>query len=243
MYGLIGNPLGHSFSATFFNNKFEKEGIDECYRLFPLADIADLEKLLSENGTVLKGLNVTIPYKQSVIPLLTEIDEEAKAIGAVNTIRIREGGKKLVGYNTDAEGFRLSILPLLKPYMKRALVLGTGGASKAIEYVLEKAGLEVTKVSRHPRQGQLSYDELTPDIIGTHHVIVNTTPLGTWPACEKCPDIPYHMLTDKHVCHDLVYNPEVTEFMKRSAARGATVKNGLEMLHGQALAAWQIWNR
>lgn len=239
MFGLIGKPLGHSFSAKFFNKKFSEEGIPEHYDLFPLDDIKDLETLIN-NHPDLRGLNVTIPYKQQVIPFLSSLDEDASEIGAVNVIKFLPDGK-LKGYNTDAIGFRDSISPLLKPHMKKALVLGTGGASKAICHVLRKLGLSVLKVSRNAKDDTLSYSQLTPDIISTHHVIVNTTPLGMWPHTEEAPAIPYSLLTPDHLCYDLVYNPEVTEFMKRASEKGAAVKNGLDMLHGQALAAWEIW--
>lgn len=240
MYGLIGNPLGHSFSADFFNKKFEREGIDEHYSLFPLDNIGELTPLLASKPG-LKGLNVTIPYKRQVIPFLSEISDAAREIGAVNVIKIGSDGK-LSGHNTDSIGFHNSIAPLLESHMKKALVLGTGGASLAVEYVLRSLGLEVTKVSRTDSEGVITYSDITPGIMESHHVIVNTTPLGTWPNTEASPDIPYHLLTSGHLCHDLVYNPETTEFMRRSAEYGAKVKNGLEMLIGQALAAWEIWN-
>ncbi len=240
MYGLIGKPLGHSFSANFFNKKFAKEGIPEHYELFPLDSIELLPQLLSSHPD-LKGLNVTIPYKQQVIPYLASLDKDAAEIGAVNVIKIQEDGS-LKGYNSDAIGFRNSLMPLLKPHMKRALVLGTGGASKAVIHVLKQLGFEVLNVSRKAKGEIISYDELTPEIIASHHVVVNTTPLGMWPNIDEAPAIPYHLLTPDHLCYDLVYNPEETSFMRRSAQYGATVKNGLEMLHGQAIAAWEIWN-
>lgn len=240
MYGLIGKPLGHSFSANFFNKKFANEEIPEHYKLFPLDSIELLPQLLGSHPD-LKGLNVTIPYKQQVIPFLAELDKDAAEIGAVNVIKIREDGS-LKGYNSDAIGFRDSITPLLRPHMKRALVLGTGGASKAVIHVLRQLGFEVLNVSRKAKEDIISYDQLTPEIISTHHVIVNTTPLGMWPGIDEAPSIPYHLLTPDHLCYDLVYNPEETAFMHRAAKFGATVKNGLEMLHGQAIAAWEIWN-
>ncbi len=240
MYGLIGKPLGHSFSATFFNKKFSEENIPECYNLFPLDSIEELPALLKSHPD-LKGLNVTIPYKQAVIPFLNSLSQEASEIGAVNVIKINKDGT-LAGYNSDAIGFQTTISPLLKPHMKKALVLGTGGASKAVVYVLKKLGLEVQSVSRTAKNGVISYSDLTPEVISAHHIIVNTTPLGMWPEVDNAPDIPYNLLTPLHLCYDLVYNPEVTSFMKRSEAYGATVKNGLDMLHGQALAAWEIWN-
>lgn len=241
MYGLIGNPLGHSFSADFFNDKFKREGIDESYSLFPLSSITELPELLAKHPD-LKGLNVTIPYKRDVMTYLTRISEEAKEIGAVNVIRISDGGKTLEGFNSDAIGFRDTLIPLLKPHMKKAFVLGTGGASNAIAYVLSSLGLEVTKVSRTAKEGVIPYSRLTKQMIDDHHVIVNTTPLGMWPKVDEAPPIPYEALTSLHLCYDIVYNPDVTLFMKKAAAQGAVVKNGLDMLHGQAIAAWQIWN-
>lgn len=241
MYGLIGNPIKHSFSADFFNSKFKREGIDEEYRLFQLEKIDDLKELLTEHKD-LKGLNVTIPYKQQVIPYLDRLSDEAREIGAVNVIKISEGGHRLKGFNSDAVGFRDSIKPLLRPHMRKALILGTGGASRAVEYVLRKEGLEVMKVSRKGKDGLLSYSDMTQEVMSEFHVIVNTTPLGMWPKTDTCPDIPYSLLTPGHLCFDLVYNPETTLFMQKASEMGATVKNGLEMLHGQAIAAWKIWN-
>lgn len=239
-YGLVGCPLGHSFSASFFNDKFRREHIDARYELYPIPSVTQLSEIAATEG--LKGLNVTIPYKEQVIPLLTSLDEGAGAIGAVNVIKVEEGGKVLKGFNTDAIGFRNSILPLLRPHMKKALVLGTGGASKAVRHVLQSLGMEVTMVSRSGKDGALAYSDIGGQVIASHHVVVNTTPLGMWPHTGACPELPYSLLTERHLCFDLVYNPEVTEFMTRSARSGAVVKNGLEMLHGQALAAWEIWN-
>lgn len=241
MYGLIGKPIKHSFSADFFNEKFKREGIYNEYRLFPLEKIEDFPKLLEEHRD-LQGLNVTIPYKQKVMAYLGSVSEEAREIGAVNVIKISDGGRHLEGHNSDAVGFRDSICPLLLPHMKKALVLGTGGASKAVIYVLEKAGLDTIKVSRERRGDTISYSDLTKEIIGQCHVIVNTTPLGMWPDTDSCPDIPYEFLTPAHLCFDLVYNPETTQFMRRAAEYGAMVRNGLDMLHGQAIEAWRIWN-
>lgn len=241
MYGLIGKPLGHSFSAKFFNKKFSDEGIPERYELFPLDSINELLTLIKNNPD-LKGLNVTIPYKQQVIPFLSSMDENADGIGAVNVIKILPDGT-LKGYNTDAIGFQKTISPLISPNMKKALVLGTGGASKAVSYVLKKLGLSVLNVSRSSRDEAIAYSQITPEIMSTHHVIVNTTPLGMWPETDNAPDIPYSLLTPEHLCYDLVYNPEVTTFMKRAAEKGATVKNGLDMLYAQALGAWDIWTK
>lgn len=243
MYGLIGRPLGHSFSADFFNNKFLTENINEEYRLFPLESIDELPDLL-ERYPELKGLNVTIPYKRDVIPFLDEISDEAKVIGAVNVIKIVRSAKgvSLKGFNSDAVGFRDSILPLLKPFMKNALVLGTGGASKAVIFVLKSLGINVVSVSRKNNGVSISYDDITQDLLNSHHIIVNTTPLGMWPNIDETPNIPYTFLSSSHLLFDLVYNPTVTQFMKYGLMKGATVKNGLEMLYGQAIEAWRIWN-
>lgn len=244
-YGLIGFPLGHSFSKKYFSEKFKKEGIKASYDLYPLESISELEQLLREES-LLKGLNVTIPYKEAVLPYLSSISEEAKKIGAVNTIKIKisdsANEKFLEGYNTDFIGFRDSLQPLLNEEIKNALILGTGGASKAVKFALESLGINTTYVSRHPKDGQLTYQELTSDIIDSNLLIVNTTPLGMSPNIDSCPEIPYHLLSSSHISYDLVYNPEITEFMKRSAQYGAKVKNGLEMLYMQAEAAWKIWN-
>lgn len=242
MYGLIGKKLGHSFSADFFNKKFQQEGIDNHYLLFPLSSIDVFPSLLEENPD-LEGLNVTIPYKQEVIKYLDSLSEDAIEIGAVNVIKIslNRDSPYLKGYNTDCIGFQNSLLPLLNPEIKKALILGTGGASKAIAYVLNKLGIQITFVSRNPQKDQLGYDQLDNEIINNNLLIVNTTPLGMYPDIETYPPLPYQFITAKHVCYDLVYNPEETEFMRRSRAMGAKVKNGLEMLHLQALAAWAIW--
>lgn len=242
MYGLIGYPLGHSFSADFFNSKFKNENLDEVYQLFPLTEISEINRLLALNPG-LKGLNVTIPYKEQVLPYLTDISDEAAQIGAVNVIKIfHEGDEtKLIGYNTDVIGFKESLAPLLTANMRRALVLGSGGASHAVRYALEKMGISATTVSRHPCDNKISYSDITPDIMSEHRLIVNTTPLGMWPNVDKCPPIPYSCLSELHLCFDLVYNPHETLFMRKAAENGAKVKNGLEMLHRQALAAWDIW--
>lgn len=243
MYGLIGKKLGHSFSAQFFNEKFKREGIKEEYLLLPIPEISDFPELLVKYPD-LHGLNVTIPYKQEVMPFLSEISEDAEEIGAVNTIKITgDNGKiKLKGYNTDVIGFRESLKPLLRPEIKKALVLGSGGASKAVVYVLKKAGITPTLVSRNPHPDNLSYHDLDKRIMEENLLIVNTTPLGMFPDVDSYPPIPYHLLTDRHICFDLVYNPLETEFMKKSAKMGAQTKNGIEMLHGQAIASWDIWN-
>lgn len=241
MYGLIGKKLGHSFSADFFNKKFAEEGIPETYRLFQLQSITDFPSLILQYPE-LKGLNVTLPYKQDVMLFLDHISPEASGIGAVNVVKIKWGKDIiLTGFNTDYIGFRDSLIPLLNNEIKKALILGTGGASKAVAYVLKNLDIDFTFVSRNPSDGQLSYQDLTPEIISQNLLIVNTTPLGMWPDVDSCPPIPYDALTSRHVCYDLVYNPETTSFMKLASQKGAITKNGLEMLHLQALAAWDIW--
>lgn len=244
LYGLIGFPLGHSFSATFFNEKFSREGIDASYRNFELEDIGQIMELLAEIPEI-RGLNVTIPYKQQVIPYLTAISPQAKAIGAVNTIKLThlpDGTvTALEGHNTDAPAFARTLAPLLPPEAIGALVLGTGGASKAVCAALDALGVDYTLVSRTPAESRLTYADLTPEVIAANHLIVNTTPLGMSPKTDDCPPIPYELLTPDHICYDLIYNPERTLFMTRAAEQGAKVKNGLDMLHLQAVLAWQIW--
>lgn len=244
MYGLIGKKLGHSFSADFFNTKFEREGIDNSYHLLPIDKIEDFPSLLDSHKD-LQGLNVTIPYKKEIIRYLDALSDEAREIGAVNVIKFEEknGKRFLVGHNSDIKGFENSLLPLLRSDITKALVLGTGGASQAVVFVLNKLGLKVTLVSRSPQENQLSYQDLSPEIIKDNLLIVNTTPLGMFPDTEGFPPIPYHNLTPKHLCYDLVYNPETTAFMKKAKEYGAKVKNGLEMLEGQAIAAWDIWTK
>ncbi len=246
MYGLIGYPLQHSFSSKFFNEKFQQEEIDAEYLNFEIEHIFELRRILVFNPH-LKGLNVTIPYKESVITFLDDISPEAKRIGAVNVIKIERSfgdtyGYKLKGYNTDYIGFKKSIAPFVNPVQhSSALVLGTGGASKAVCCALEEMGINWTYVSRSASEGALTYNKLTPEILADNKIIVNTTPLGTFPNVEDAPNIPYHALTDKHLLFDLVYNPSETTFLKKGRAMGATIKNGAEMLQLQALAAWDIW--
>ncbi len=244
LYGLIGYPLGHSFSQDYFNRKFESENVDARYVNFEIPEIGDFHNVVARNPN-LAGLNVTIPYKQQVIELLDEMDPEAAEIGAINVIKfIRRNGKlTLKGYNSDIIGFRDSIAPMLTDQHSHALVLGTGGASRAVCYALRSLGIEPQLVSRNRAPGVITYADITPEIIDTHKIIVNTTPLGMYPHVDECPDIPYKLLTPQHLCYDLLYNPDVTLFMKRSADAGAEVKNGLEMLLLQAFAAWNIWQR
>ena len=243
LFGLVGYPLGHSFSESFFNNKFNSEGIDAQYLNFEIPNINEFRNIINTN-TNLRGLNVTIPYKEQVIPYLDDIDITASEIGAVNVVKFIKNGNNLIlkGFNSDVIGFCNSLKPLLKPHHTHALVLGTGGAAKAITHGLKSLGIEPIYVSRSKKDGVLTYNELTPEIIEKYQVIVNTTPAGMYPHVDTCPDIPYHLLTPQHLCYDVVYNPEVTLFMKKSQEQGAMVKNGLEMLILQALAAWEIWN-
>jgi len=243
-YGLIGYPLGHSFSRQFFTEKFEREGIDASYENFEIAHAEMLTEVV-RNNPELCGLNCTIPHKQAIIPLLDSLSEEAQKIGAVNVVRISRnagGTPRLEGFNSDIIGFTQSLQPMLQQWHKRALVLGTGGASRAITVALDNLGIEWTYVSRSPRKGALTYEEVTEEVIKQYQVIVNCSPVGMYPHTGEAPLLPYSALTSKHLLFDLVYNPLTTEFMKRGAAYGATVKNGLEMLHLQALASWEIWN-
>jgi shikimate dehydrogenase len=241
-FGLIGFPLGHSFSKKFFTEKFKQENIDAQYDLYELTNLLEFENLLTE--TELYGLNVTIPYKEKVIQYLDELDETAAKIGAVNVIKfIRgEGNLKLKGYNSDAIGFENSLVPLLKPYHQKALILGTGGASKAIDYTLRKLGIATTFVSRTAKPDSLTYDQLNEDILNENLVIINASPVGTFPHADECPNIPYQFLTDKHLLFDAVYNPAETLFLKKGKEQKAHVLNGEGMLTGQAIAAWKIWN-
>jgi len=241
-YGLIGYPLGHSFSKKYFTEKFENEHIDARYDLYELDDISKFTTII-ENPE-LNGLNVTIPYKEKVIPFLDELDDTAEKIGAVNVVKfIRLNNElKLKGYNSDTVGFEDELKPYLKSFHKNALILGTGGASKAINYVLHKLNIETTFVSRTISRGKLTYNELNQSIIETNLLIVNASPLGTFPNMDQCPNIPYQYLTENHILFDLVYNPSETLFMKKGKEKGAFVINGEGMLTGQAKAAWKIWN-
>ena len=238
-YGIIGYPLGHSFSRAFFTEKFQREHIDAEYVNFEIASANMLPGIVQANPN-LCGLNVTLPHKEAVIPMLDELSDEAKEIGAVNVIRVSDG--RLKGFNSDIIGFMDSIRPLLKPWHQHALVLGTGGASRAIRVGLQRLGIQWTYVSRTPAPGRLTYADLTSELMEHYQVIVNCSPVGMFPHVDACPDIPYHLLTGRHLLYDLVYNPQETLFLKRGAERGAAVKNGLEMLHLQALASWRFWN-
>jgi shikimate dehydrogenase len=241
LFGLIGYPLSHSFSKNYFTQKFEAERHADCrYELFPIANIQKLPELLQQHPDLV-GLNVTIPYKQQVLAYLNDTSGLPDTLQACNCIRIRQG--VLAGFNTDILGFEGSLAPLLQPHHEKALVLGNGGASQAVRYVLQKLGIPYEVVSRKLQEGSsITYDDLNFSVIRQHQLIINTTPLGTYPNVQECPPIPYDALTDKHLLYDLVYNPEVTTFMEQGIARGATVKSGYDMLVGQAEAAWRIWN-
>lgn len=250
-YGLIGFPLGHSFSRRFFNEKFLDEGIDAEYINFEIPDAGMLRDIVRQHP-MLKGLNCTIPHKEAILPLLDDISPEAKKIGAVNVIAIKRnrpaGGKegdsfRLIGYNSDIIGFVESIRPLLAPHHRKALVLGTGGASKAVCHGLESLGIEPVLVSRKAQAGRLSYGDITPGLIQDYTVVVNCTPVGMSPHTDEAPPLPYGALTARHLLYDLIYNPGETLFLRHGVDAGATTKNGQEMLELQALAAWDIWNR
>jgi len=243
-FGLIGYPLSHSFSKGYFADKFEREAIAGCsYENYPIPAITELLPLIAADPD-LSGLNVTIPYKEQVLPYLDEIDAEAQKVGAVNTLNIVRSAKtRIKGYNTDVHGFRKSIEPMLKDHCRKALILGTGGASKAVAFVLAEMGLEVLWVSRNPAgKDRIPYHAVDENLISESHVIVNASPLGMYPHTESCPDIPYKALTPRHVLYDLIYNPGETRFLALGKAQGAETKNGLQMLYLQAERSWEIWN-
>ena len=242
-YGLIGYPLGHSFSVGYFNEKFQNEGIDAEYVNFEIPQIDMLPEVIASNPDLV-GLNVTIPYKEKVISYLDHVSPEARTIGAVNVIRVIHKGKNVIlkGYNSDVIGFTQSIEPRLEPYHKKALILGTGGASKAINYGLKSLGLETVFVSRFERPGTIQYEKLTPEDIKEYNVIVNCTPCGMFPHTNKCPNLPYEAMDSHTLLYDLIYNPDETLFMYKGKQQGATVVNGLEMLLLQAFASWEFWH-
>jgi shikimate dehydrogenase len=240
-YGLIGYPLSHSFSQKYFTDKFQREQITDCvYENFPLADIREFSTLIQQYAD-LRGLNVTIPYKEKVIPFLTEQSDVVKATGACNCIKINNG--RLTGYNTDVIGFENSLKPLLQPHHTKALVLGTGGAAKAVHYVLNKLGISFTEVSRTPsKAAQIAYDKIGEATMSEYLLIINTSPIGMYPKVDECPPLPYQHLTSKHYLYDLVYNPAKTLFLQKGEAQGAAIKNGHDMLIIQAEEGWRIWN-
>ena len=240
VFGLIGYPLSHSFSKGFFAEKFQKEGINDCiYENFSLEDISQFPALLEQQPD-LRGLNVTIPYKEAVLPWLDELSPAAEQIKAVNCIQFHEGIR--IGFNTDVMGFKRSLQPLLKPHHTNALVLGTGGAAKAVMFVLQELNIPYTVVSRRAHDGVITYNMLDKDIIAAHTIIINTSPLGMYPQVHAAPPIPYELITKHHLLYDLIYNPAETLFLKQGAAKGAAIKNGHEMLVLQAEASWDIWN-
>ena len=243
-YGLIGYPLGHSFSISYFNQRFQDEGINAVYENYEIPTIEALDEVINLNPE-LKGLNVTIPYKEKVIPYLDSITPEARAIGAVNVIKVTHSGKdvKLKGYNSDVIGFTKSIEPMLdKNWHKKALILGTGGASKAINFGLKHLGLETVFVSRYERPDTIQYQNITPEVVQEYNVNVNCTPIGMYPKTEECPLLPYEAMDSHTILYDLIYNPDETLFMKLGAKNGAQTKNGLEMLLLQAFASWEFWH-
>lgn len=242
-YGLIGYPLVHSFSISYFNEKFKNENIDAVYENYEIPTIEQLREIIEINPK-LKGLNVTIPYKEKVISYLDSISPEARWIGAVNVIKVIHKGKKTIlkGYNSDVIGFTHSIEPLLEPFHKKALILGTGGASKAIDFGLKSLKLETLKVSRYDRPDAIRYDQITPEMMKEWNVIVNCTPCGMYPHSDECPPLPYEAMNGHTLLYDLIYNPDETLFMSNGKKYGATVKNGLEMLLLQAFASWEFWH-
>ena len=238
-YGLIGKNINYSFSKKYFNDKFLKENITNCsYENYDLQSVKDFKKIIKENA--IKGFNVTIPYKEDIMEFINKIDPIAKKIGAINTIKIHN--KNIIeGYNTDYIGFVISLKNLISN-QKKALVLGTGGASKAIIFGLSSIGIESTIVSRNKREGVISYSELNKKVIEENTIIINCTPLGTFPETQKCPKIPFEFLSSNHICYDLIYNPEKTKFLLESEKMGATIINGKKMLENQAIESWKIWN-
>lgn len=242
-YGLIGYPLSHSFSKDYFNEKFENEGIEATYINYEILNVEGLSEIV-HTTLELRGLNVTLPYKEQVVPLMDALSPEAEAIGAVNVIKVIHEGDdvRLKGYNSDVIGFTQSIEPLLESHHRKALVLGTGGSAKAVCYGLKQLGLEPHYVSRTKKPGCLTYEEITPEMVKEYNVIVNCTPQGMFPNIGSCPNLPYEAMDSRTLLYDLVYNPEQTLFLRKGEERLATTKNGLEMLLLQAFASWDIWN-
>lgn len=241
-YGLIGKNISYSFSKQYFTDKFEQENLPNfSYENFDISDINQLQSIVAET-LYLKGLNVTIPYKESVFPFLDKIDKKALAIGAVNTIKITKK-QKLKGYNTDYYGFKKAIKPYLKPHHKKALILGTGGASKAVAYALHTLEIEYKFVSRNPKTEQLSYEDLNSEIFNEYHIVINCTPLGTFPNIAEFPPLPYSFFTNKHLAFDLIYNPAETSFLQKAKEFKSETLNGYQMLIFQAEKAWRIWNK
>lgn len=244
LFGLLGRNISYSFSSGYFKEKFDDLQLENHqYINFDIQSIDEFQALINKNKNELSGMNVTIPYKQEVINCLNEIDNEALEIGAVNTIKFTSEGK-LKGFNTDVYGFQKSLEPLLEEQHTKALILGTGGASKAVAFALRKLKIDYLFVSRNPKKSdEISYNEITENIIYEYNLLINCTPLGTFPETKLCPDIPYQILSKKHLLYDLIYNPSVTTFLNKGKEKGAKIKNGLEMLQLQAEKSWQIWNR
>lgn len=243
VFGLLGKDIEYSFSRGYFTEKFEGLGFkNHKYVNFDLQNIEEFPSVIKEGGKTLGGVNVTIPYKEEVMQYLDKLDKTAKKIGAVNTIKFTKRGN-LKGYNSDVVGFEKSIFPLIKENHKRALILGTGGASKAIAYALKKNGIKFKFVSRNPqKKKEISYQDLTEKVMSKYQIIINSTPVGTSPNTDKCPDVPYQFITENHLLYDLIYNPEVTTFLAKGREQGAVIKNGYEMLQLQAEESWRIWN-
>lgn len=244
IFGLVGKDISYSFSKEYFTKKFQNLGLDtHKYVNFDIDNVSTFSEIVHQYKFELKGMNVTIPYKQDIFLYLDKVHKVAKKVGAVNTIKVTKKGA-LKGYNTDVIGFRDSIVPLLKEHHTKALILGTGGASKAIAYVFKKLGIEYMFVSRKPKKKKhLSYQSLTEKILDEYSILVNCSPVGTFPKVDRCPEIPYQYITDKHLLYDLIYNPEETLFLQKGKERGALIKNGYEMLELQAEASWKIWTR
>lgn len=251
LFGLIGYPIAHSFSKNYFTEKFINENLPDCiYENYQISDIGQLYEVISNNPQ-LKGLNVTIPFKTTVIPLLDELSDEAKTIGAVNTISIENKNEKkiLKGFNTDAYAFQQSLIPLLKSHHNKALIVGTGGAARAVAYVLSNLNIDFLLVSRNKQNAPannflnvISFEDVNENLIQQHNLIINASPSGMYPNNKTFPPLPYHIVTKHHLFYDLVYNPEETVFLSKAKQQGAQIKNGLEMLHLQAEKAWEIWN-
>ncbi|WP_418263314.1 shikimate dehydrogenase family protein [Flavobacterium faecale] len=242
-YGLLGKNISYSFSRGYFKEKFESGNYEGCsYENFDIPEITDFPSIIEHHPSDLKGINVTIPYKEVVIPYLDKLSKKAAKIGAVNTIKITKKGK-LKGYNTDYYGFKKSLQSLLQPHHQKALILGTGGASKGVAFALEELGIQYTFVSRGNKANTIDYSQINEATFNQYHIIINCTPVGTSPNIDACPDIPYEYFSDKHIAYDLIYNPAETKFLQQAKAKGSQIKNGLKMLELQAEKSWEIWNK
>jgi shikimate dehydrogenase len=243
VYGLLGKNISYSFSKKYFTNKFKTEFLENCvYLNFDIQTIEEFSDIIKENKK-LRGFNVTIPYKENILPYLTHLNKKAQKIGAVNCVKISKKGTKLKGYNTDFYGFKKALQPMLQNHHKKALIFGTGGASKAVAFALKKLNISYKFVSRNPIENQLNYQQLTKNILEEYTILINTTPVGTLPNVQECITIPYELVTKKHIAYDLVYNPEETLFLKKCKKQGATTTNGYQMLVFQAEKSWEIWNK